>query len=225
MNCKIIHCGIDPSSEREKHSILQLRNLGLRYIRIENDPYDKQAPQHNIHKNWIGHYKGNQKEYHESGLTDRHYGAWLSHKQAVLLSFSDDDHSLICECDCKILDLDIFKDRLYEAIQTIEENPQYHMVRFEPISYSMDYFDVGLGKRISENIYECDKIMLGHCYLLNKNSKDFFLKLYEEEGWTTPDDWLMKTFYERSIPFLCFTESLTSQFDGYSEIDKIIKTF
>lgn len=225
MNCKIIHCGLNSLQERESKSIKQLKSLGIRYIRIENEPYEYHAPTNNIHKNWVNSYRGSNKEYHESGLTDRHYGAWLSHKQAILLSFSDDDHSLICECDCKILNLDIFKERLSEAIQILEKNPSYHIVRFEPISYSMDYFDVGLGDKISENIYECKNIMLGHCYLISKSSKEFFHRLYEEEGWTTPDDWLMKTFNERSIPFLCFIENLTSQFDGFSEIDKIIKTF
>ena len=225
MNCKIIQSGLDNTSEREVLSMEQLESLGLRYIRIENQPYDRPAPLHNIFKGWTDFYKGSEKKYHESGLTDRHYGAWLSHKQAILLSFSDDDHSLICEADCRILDLDIFKERLAEAIRTIENHPQYPIVRFESLNYSKSCWDVGLGKKISDNIHECEKITLGHCYLINKNSKDFFYKLYNEEGWTTPDDWLLFTFNERKIPFLCFEEELTSQFDGYSEIDKLVKNY
>jgi len=225
MNCKIIHCSIDPFSEREKQSINQLENLGLRYVRIQNQPYNWPAPQHNMFKNWVGFDHGSDKDPNITGLTDRHYGAWLSHKQAILLSFADDDYSLICECDCRILDVDLFRERLSEAIKVLEENPEYPIVRFEPISFSMNFYDVELGKQISDNIFECKKISLGHCYLINKNSKSFFQKLFDEEGWTTPDDWLLFTFFDRNVPFLCFTENLTSQFDGFSEIDKIIKTF
>ena len=160
MNCKIIQSGLDNTSEREVLSMEQLKSLGLRYIRIENQPYDRPAPLHNIFKGWTDFYKGSEKKYHESGLTDRHYGAWLSHKQAILLSFSDDDHSLICEADCRILDLDIFKERLAEAIRTIENHPQYPIVRFESLNYSKSCWDVGLGKKISDNIHECEKITL-----------------------------------------------------------------
>jgi len=197
----------------------------LRYIRIENQPYDRPAPLNNIYKNWVNFYRGSQKENNETGLTDRHYGAWLSHKQAILLSFADDDYSLICECDCRILDIDLFKERLSEAIKVLEENPKYPIVRFEPISYSLDKIDVKFGDQISRNLYECDKITLGHCYLINKNSKNFFHNLYDEDGWTTPDDWLWFTFIERQIPFLCFKEDLTSQFSGYSQIDKLVKNY
>ena len=158
MNCKVIHCGMDFFSERETQSIQQLKSLGLRYIRIENEPYNQPAPLDKIFKGWINFYKGSNKDYNESGLTDRHYGAWLSHKQAVLLSFSDDDHSLICEADCRILNLDIFKERLVEAIRTIENHPQYPIVRFESLNYSKSFWDVGLGKKISDNIFECEKI-------------------------------------------------------------------
>jgi len=225
MNCKIIQSGLDNTSEREVLSMEQLKSLGLRYIRIENQPYDRPAPLNNIFKNWVGFYYGSDKDPNISGLTDRHYGAWLSHKQAILLSYSDDYHSLICECDCRILNLDLFKERLSEAIKVLDENPEYPVVRFEPISFSMNFYDVGLGKQVSENIFECKKISLGHCYLINKNSESFFRSLFTEEGWTTPDDWLLFTFFDRNIPFLCFTENLTTQFDGFSEIDKIIKTF
>ncbi len=200
MNCKIIQSGLDNTSEREVLSMEQLKSLGLRYIRIENQPYDRPAPLNNIYKNWVNFYRGSQKENNETGLTDRHYGAWLSHKQAILLSFADDDYSLICECDCRILDIDLFKERLSEAIKVLEENPKYPIVRFEPISYSLDKIDVKFGDQISRN-------------------------LYDEDGWTTPDDWLWFTFIERQIPFLCFKEDLTSQFSGYSQIDKLVKNY
>lgn len=219
---KIIHIGLDSNNPREAPSIEQLKSLGIRYIRVENEPYNLPAPTHNIFKGWVDFYKGAEKPNDTPGLTDRHYGCWLAHKQATALGFSDPQHFLICEGDCKILDIDLFKHRLSEAIDTLDNNPQYHLVRFEPPDSGVS---TTFGTQVNFNIFECDQIITTHCYLVNKNSKDFLTNLYEEEGWTTPDDWLNFTFKDRNIPFLAFKEKLTTQYDGFSEIDKIHKSY
>ena len=228
MNFKIIQSGLNRYDEREVMSIGQLKSLSndmnVRYIRIENQPFNWDAPVNNIYKGWVGFYRGRTKEKGTPGLTDRHYGAWLSHKQSIMLGFSDSGHSLICESDCRILDMDLFKERLKEAVEVLDENPEYHIVRFEPTN-NPPGFVTNYNKQISENIFECDRITLGHCYLINEKSKDFFVHLYDENGWTTPDDWLLFNFNEKNIPFLGFKEILTSQYDGFSEIDKIEKKY
>lgn len=228
MNFKIIQSGINRYDEREIKSMEQLKTLSnlfnVRYIRVENPPYEWDAPVDEIFKGWVGFYRGKSKKYEEQGLTDRHYGAWLSHKQSIMVGFSDKGHSLICESDCKILDMDVFKKRLEESIEVLNENPNYPIIRFEPPNNPKGFI-TNFNKQVSKNIFECDRITLGHCYLINENAKEFFNNLYNEEGWTTPDDWLLFNFVDRKIPFLTFKEVLTSQFDGFSEIDKIEKKY
>lgn len=228
MNFKIIQFGIDRYNPKESKSMGQLKTLGrmlnVRYIRIENPPYDWDAPVDNIFKNWTDFYRGRTKEEGTMGLTDRHYGCWLSHKQSIMLGFSDKGHSLICESDCRIFDMDLFKDRLQEAINFLNENPEYHIVRFEPPFYPNGY-ENHFGKQVSEHIFECKGVLSSHCYLINENSKEFFTKLYEDEGWTASDDWLNFTFKDRDIPLLAFKEKLTFQFDGSSEVDYVSRNF
>lgn len=219
---KIIQAGLDLDNPREFQSHQQLSNLGIRYTRIQNDPYNETPPLNNIYQGWTDFYKGPDKAPNDPGLTPRHYGAWLSHKQSIMLGFCDSGHSLICEADCKILDTDKFKLRLQEAIKVLDET-DYPIIRFEK---SNNLVDSKFYEQVSDNIYECDKITLGHCYLINEKSKDFWDKLYTEQGWTTPDDWLLFSFYYKNIKFLAFKEDhLTSQFDGYSEIDKVFKAY
>lgn len=228
MNFKIIQSGLNRESLRESQSMEQLKKLsnvmGVRYIRLENQPYNDKAPVDEIFKGWKDFYRGSTKDYNTPGLTDRHYGAWLSHKQSIMIGFSDKGHSLICESDCKILDLELFKNRLIESVNYFNENDTYPLIRFEPPS-KPEGFITNFGKKVSDNIFECDGIMCGHCYLIHEKHKDFFYKLYNDEGWTTPDDWLLFNFRERNIPFLSFKETLTSQYDGISEIDRVNKKY
>ena len=195
MNLKIVQCGIDRDSPREAQSIKQLKQLGndlnIRYIHIENPRYEWDAPTDNIYKKWAGSYAGKITENlgWKLQLTDYNYGCWLSHRQALSVGFADRDHTLVCEADCRILDMDLFKQRLQEAVNLLNSGVDYHLVRFEPPFYPIG-IETEFFNQVSENIYECHNIFSGHCHLINKNSKAFFSALYELEGWTTNDDWL-----------------------------------
>ena len=218
---KIIHAGLNSSSPRESQSIQQLKSLGERYIRIENTPYNEEPPLEEVYNGRKDWYVGKEKDFNQFGFTPRHYGAFLSHKQSIMLGFADKGHSLICEGDCKILDTEKFKLRLQEAIEVLNST-QYHIVRFEAPNEGIA---TTFTSQISENIFECDQVMLGHCYLVNENSKSFYEHLFNNVGWHTPDWWLVYAFQQFNQKMLCFKEKLTHQWDGFSEIDKIEKNY
>lgn len=218
---KIIQAGLDLDNPREFQSYQQLSNLGIRYVRIQNDPYTEEPPLDKIYggnKEW---YVGKEKNPNTFGFTPRHYGAYLSHIQSIMLGFADKDHSLICEGDCRVLDTEVFKSRLEEAVDLLNTT-NYPVVRFETPNHLIE---TTFHNQVSDNIHECDKVMLGHCYLVNNNSRDFWYKMIEEVGWHTPDWWLVYAFSHSDTKMLCFKDTLTHQFDGYSEIDKVFKTY
>jgi GR25 family glycosyltransferase involved in LPS biosynthesis len=219
MNIKIIQSGIDSLSPRETQSISQLKLLGERYIRIENEPYEKEPPLEEIYKGRKDWYIGKEKDYNQFGFTPRHYGCWLSHKQSILLGFADKGHSLICEADCKILNVETFKSRLQEASDILDKT-DYPLIRFET---SNELISTTFYKQVSENIFECNQVMLAHCYLINEKAKPFFEHLFNNVGWHAWDWWLVYAFQEYNQKMLCFKEKLTHQFSGFSEIDKINK--
>ncbi len=221
MEIKVIQIGLHNKTERETQSQQQLQSLTSNYIRIENTPYDKEPPLNSIFNGDKNAYVGLSKEHHEVGLISRHYGCWLGHKQAIQLGFCENEHFLVCEGDCRILDINLFKERLQEAIKVLDEK-NYHIVRFEE-----PYNGVGttLYNQVSNYLWECDFINCSHCYLVNKNSKNFYDYIYNSIGWTASDWWIQEAFLLNNLKMLCFKEKLTSQFDGFSEIDKINKNY
>jgi hypothetical protein len=218
---KIIQFGLHGGSEREVQSQQQLQSLTSNYTRIENARYSKEPPINEIFEGRKDWYVGLTKEPDTWGLTPPHYGCWLGHKQAIQLGFCENEHFLVCEGDCRILDMDLFKTRLQEAIKVHDEQ-DYPIIRFEEPNNELTttFFD-----QVSKNIWEFDNIALSHCYLVNKKSKPIFDWLFLNVGWHTPDWWLNFAFPKADIKMLCFNEKLTTQFDGFSEIDKIEKNY
>ena len=129
-------------------------------------------------------------------------------------------HVLVCESDCKILDIPLFKERLNEAISYLNDNSN-PLVSFAEPNFRTDttFFD-----KVSNNLIECDNLINAHCYLVNKNSKDQWDWMYKNVGWHAYDWWVnyaieeYNKFHNPSYQ-LCFNERITHQFDGLSDID------
>jgi hypothetical protein len=221
MDIKAIQFGLHDKSEREISSQQQLQSLTSNYTRIENARYSKEPPINEIFEGRKDWYVGLTKEPDTWGLTPPHYGCWLGHKQAIQLGFCENEHFLVCEGDCRILDMDLFKTRLQEAIKVHDEQ-DYPIIRFEEPNNELTttFFD-----QVSKNIWEFDNIALSHCYLVNKKSKPIFDWLFLNVGWHTPDWWLNFAFPKADIKMLCFNEKLTTQFDGTSAIDGVEKIY
>ena len=215
MEIKVIQSGLHNKSSRENQSQQQLQSLTSNYIRIENTPYDKEPPINNMfegNKHW---YVGKRKELNTWGLTSRHYGCWLAHKQALQLGFCENEHFLVCEGDCKILDIDLFKMRLQEAITTLD-NSNHPLVTFsEPNLLTTTTFS----NQVSKHLWEFDNIINAHCYLVNKNSKNIFDWMFNNVGWREYDFWLLYGFNYINKKILCQKENLAWVFDGPSSID------
>lgn len=213
---KIIHISSEPDKDREIRSFNSLSNLGYRYIRIINERYKKYPPTHNVfdgHTEWIkGITKSNPDEF---GFTSGHYGAWQGHISAILSSFADNDYSLICECDCIVsVDNNYFKDRVDESINLLE-NSNFKIVRFESPNHQVNY-----DARLSENIYLGDMMTLGHCYMIHKRDRDWWLNRIDKVGWHSPDWWLNFAFSKvgEKMPSFRYLD-LTMQAGGNSIID------
>lgn len=217
---KIIQISTEPNTEREILSYESLSRLGYRYIRIVNPRYSEYPPTHNVidgRVDWIVGLK--KQDPNQWGLTSGHYGAWQGHMSAILSSFVDDDYTLICECDC-LLDVspEEFKERVNEAIDLMEKT-SYKIVRFEAPNFQVEYFD-----RLSDNIYSCNIMTLGHCYLINSKHMDFWLDRIKNVGWHTPDWWLNFAFERAGERMTCFKDLiLTKQSAGISEIDNVFR--
>ena len=215
LNLKIIQIGVNEKLEKQDFSQQQLQSLTSNYTRIENTPYDKEPPTDYIfegNKHW---YVGKRKELNTWGLTSRHYGCWLAHKQALQAGFCSNEHFLICEGDCKILDIDLFKERLQEAIE-IHDNINYPIINFAPPSIGLK---TNFLQQVNNHFYEVDQIAGAYCYLVNKNSKSVFDWMFNNVGWREYDFWLLYGLDSINKRILCQKENLVWVFDGPSSID------
>lgn len=217
---KIIQVSSEPEVEREIQSFNSLSQLGYRYIRIINPRYTEYPPTHNVFEgrtDWIvGITKPDPNKF---GFTSGHYGAWQGHLSAILSSFVDNDYTLICECDCIVaVDLQFFRDRVDEAINLLE-NSDYKIVRFETPNWQVNY-----DNKLSDNLYSCNMLTLGHCYMIHSKHRDFWLKAFDSVGWHSPDFWLNFVFEKYGEKMPAFKNLiLTMQAGGFSIIDNIYR--
>lgn len=215
---KIIQVSSEPDKDREIKSNDSLSKLGYRYIRIINPRYMEYPPTHNVfdgRTDWIiGVTKPDPNKF---GFTSGHYGAWQGHMSAILSSFVDKDYTLICECDCLLnVDDQFFRDCVDEAISTLEKT-NYKIVRFEAPNHQVEF-----GNKVSENLYECNLMTLGHCYMIHSRDRDFYLNRIDSVGWHTPDWWLNFAFERSNEKMLVFRHlELTKQSEGFSIIDNV----
>ena len=136
---------------------------------------------------------------------------------AILSSFVDKDYTLICECDCLLnVDPQFFRDRVDEAVSALESS-NYKIVRFEAPNHQVEF-----GNKVSDNLYECNLMTLGHCYMIHSKDRDFFLNRIDNVGWHTPDWWLNFAFERSNEKMLTFKDlTLTKQSEGFSIIDNV----
>ena len=220
MKVKIIQFGIDENAEREILSSKQLQSISSNYIKVNNPRFTTEPPINDIFNGNTQWYVGLSKEPDVWGLIPSHYGCWLSHKQSIQIGFCEDEHFLVCESDCKILDMSLFKERLNEAINYLNNNNNPLVSFAEPnFRTNTTFFD-----KVSDNLIECDNLVNSHCYLVNKNSKDQWEWMFENIGWHAFDWWVnyaIEEYNKFNYPSyqLCFNERITHQFEGLSDID------
>jgi hypothetical protein len=215
---KIIQVSSEPEKDREIKSHDSLSKLGYRYIRIINPRYMEYPPTYNVYDNRVDWIIGITKpDPNKFGFTSGHYGAWQGHMSAILASFVDKDYTLICECDCLLnVDDQFFRNCVDEAISTLEKT-NYKIVRFEAPSHQVEF-----GDKVSDNLYECNLMTLGHCYMIHSKDRDFYLNRIDNVGWHTPDWWLNFAFERSNEKMLVFRHlELTKQSGGFSIIDNV----
>jgi len=215
---KIIQVSSEPEKDREIKSYNSLSKLGYRYIRIINPRYVEYPPTYNVFDNHVDWIIGITKpDPNKFGFTSGHYGAWQGHMSAILASFVDKDYTLICECDCLLnVDEQFFRDRVDEAISALEKT-NYKIVRFEAPNHQVEF-----GSKVSDNLYECNLMTLGHCYMIHSKDRDFYLNRIDNVGWHTPDWWLNFAFERSNEKMLTFKDlTLTKQSGGFSIIDNV----
>lgn len=219
MKIRLVHMLTETDAEREIISVESLSPLeshGIEYIQHVNERYRGDA-----HRSHAPVYQGN----HTAG----HYGAFQSFRKAIEQEFTEDlDAILICECDCV---LSVSPERFSEMAREAASVCKEHLINY--VSFGSAYANGTLWSPVIEDhpnygsFYLTDKIILTHCIMLPRHSREYILRQLRTNSWDALDIWLNWAFRSTTAiapnRFAMAREAAAHQHEGTSLLDNVWK--
>lgn len=216
MKIRLVHLLTDISAEREKASIASLSPLadhGIEYVQHINEIYRGDG---HIENRPI--YTGN----HGPG----HYGLFQSFKKAIEQEFAEDiDGIIICECDCIItIPHSTFAEMAREAVTVCRE----HLINYVSFGSHSSADGIVWSPVIEDHpnyrsFFLTDKIIMTHCIMFPRHSREYLLRQLGTGTWDGLDIWLNWAFRTATqLPpkrFAVSRETVTYQHEGMSIIE------
>lgn len=219
MKIKLVHILTETSHEREIQSMKSLSplgDMGIEYIPQVNERYVGEEYKYNLPV-----YAGN----HGPG----HYGSFQSFRKAVLENFTEDvDMFIACECDCVLnVEHKDFVDLVKEANKLCKDN----LINY--VSFGSAYTGETLQSPIIDDsnlygsFYLTDKIILAHCIMFPRHSREYLLAHLSRHTWDAVDIWLNYIFRTATNPppkrFAILRQPVAYQYEGLSLLDNVWK--
>ena len=220
---QIKHLLTKPDDLREMvsiQSIKQLAKFGIDYQPIFNQIYEGLPPsEHCKRPDQISDKPGN----FGNGLgplTGRHYGCFLAHKGAIeSMDVDNYDYTLVFEADAFIYTgLEEFVNAIHKACFISERDDVYYIGLAN--NSSMEKIEVN--DMFSRTAANQD---LAHAYLIPNRNKDWWIERFNDTPWEGYDLWLTDVFNKSPKARYTTNKVYVKQADGFSLIDKTIKTW
>jgi hypothetical protein len=218
--CKIVHIVSEIFNEMEQNSIASVSELAM----VTNDI------DYTIHYNPPARIIPHDKPpmFENAELKPGHYGCFEAFRKAIAEDFTDEyDFVIICERDCKL-------ERSPEDIISLLKKT-FKLMEDEDITYFTFGDKVDLDKCYlqSEKIkdlpgdfgYLTNKIIGLQFIIFSKSGRDFLREQFKTNNWYGMDIWLNEIYNKNNKKMGILNERVTTQFDGYSLIDAVEKTF
>jgi hypothetical protein len=219
MKIRLVHLLTETDAEREIKSMESLSPLsahGIEYIQHVNERYRGDA-----HLTHSPLYEGNH--------TPGHYGAFRSLRKAIEQEFDEDvDALIICECDCV---LSVSHERFAELAQEAVGICREHLINY--VSFGSHSANGILWSPVIEDhpaygsFYLTEKIIMTHCILFPRHSREYLLRQLKTNTWDAADIWLNWSFRSTSeLPpkrFAITREPAAMQHEGMSLLDEVWK--
>ena len=219
---QIKHLLTRPDDMREMVSIKSLQQLekyGMYYEQIVNTPYDGFPP-----KEFCKRPDQISNEPGDFGnglgpLTGRHYGCFQAHRGALETMDAEYDYTLVFEADAFIYTgLEEFVEIVNRACFIMERDDVYYMGLSDNSSRSKTKVDELFSKTAANQ-------NLAHAYLIPNKTKQWWIDRFNDTPWEGYDIWLTDVF-EKDVKNRYVTNKVyCKQGDGFSLIDKTIKTW
>ena len=231
---KLVHIQTTINDEREQQSrnqLQQVANHGIEYVLHQNEPYKDLPPKFNCQRpQCVSMELFSEEEVNRLGtaLTPPHYGCFEAFKNAILSEFDDCDFLIVCEGDCMIeVPMEEFCQKVFDAAKLCDE-------------HNIGYFSFGDTRTLEHGWLQSPKIqdvpnqdllfitnhIIGlQCIMFPKFTKKWLKERFRKEKWDASDMFFNQIFKPSSYRMGILHKRITSQFNGFSLIDKQDKSF
>ena len=231
---KLVHLQTTRNDEKEQKSREQLsrvKDYGWEYILHTNTPYEDLPPKHNCQRpDCVSYELFDEQTIQRIGtaLTPSHYGCYLAFKEAILTEFEDCDFLIVCEGDCKIeIPLKDFVNKVESTCPTILENNIGYMSYGDKATLEHGWLQSPIVKEIPEQdlLYITNHIIGLQCIMFPIKVKKWIKDKLRTDKWDASDMFYNSIFVNSPYKMGILHQRITTQFDGYSTIDRTNKIF
>lgn len=230
---KLVHLQTTLNDEREQLSRAQLEKVadyGWEYVLHQNLPYTDLPPKHNCQRpDCVSYELFDEATIQRLGtaLTPSHYGCYQAFKDAILHEFEEDiDYLIVCEGDCKLeVDTEAFVKEVEDIAHSIHhEHIGYHSFG-DSKTLEHGWLQSPVVKDLNDKVYITNHIIGLQCVMFPKRVRKWLKHKLLKHAWDAADMYYNSIFVNSEYKMSIVKSRLTSQFDGYSLIDKQVKHF
>jgi hypothetical protein len=231
---KLVHLQTTRNDEKEQKSREQLqkvREYGWEYILHTNTPYTDLPPKHNCQRpDCVSYELFDEQTIQRIGtqLTPSHYGCYLAFKEAILSEFEDCDYLMVCEGDCKIeMPIEDFIKTVESTCPTITDNNIGYMSYGDKATLEHGWLQSPVVREIPNQdlIYITNHIIGIQCIMFPIEIKKWLKEKLRTEKFDAADIFFNSVFVNSPYSMAIVHKRLSSQFDGFSTIDRTYKKF
>lgn len=231
---KLVHLQTTLELDKEIQSREQLQKVadhGWHYVLHQNTPYEPLPPKYNcMRPECVSLELFDEEKVHEVGtaLTPAHYGCYESFKTGILSEFDEDyDFLMVCEGDCKIeMDVADFVNKVEATCEKINEHKIGIMSYGDKSTLEHGWFQSPVTMDIQSDVMYVTNHIIGlQSIMFPKAARRWLFDKLRTAKWDGADMYFNSIFRDSEWRMGIVKSRYTSQFDGYSLIDKQDKKF
>jgi glycosyltransferase involved in cell wall biosynthesis len=232
---RLVHIQTTLNDEREQQSrdsLQKVNEFGWEYVLHTNTPYADTPPKHNCNRpDCVSNQLFNDEDVAKYGtaLTPAHYGCYESFKNAILSEFTNEiDFLIVCEGDCLIeVPINEFVQKVEASCPVLNKRNIGFMSFGDKETLEQGWMQSPIVEETPEAdfMYVTNHIIGLQCIMFPKFTKDYLKSQLRTHRWDAADMYFNIIMGASGHRMGIVKDRLTTQADGFSLIDKTIKTF
>lgn len=232
-NIKVLHLQTTINDEREilsRESLQQVSKYGIEYVLHTNELFKSIPPSHNcVRPQCVSMELFDEETTNRLGtaLTPAHYGCFESFKNGIISEFDKDlDFLIVCEGDCLIeVPIEEFVNKVNQVCEIVNNEDISYFSFGDTKTLDFGWPQSNVIKEIPNQnlLFITDKIIGLQCIMFPIKYREYLINKLRTEKWDCMDTFFNIIFSGKNMGIL--KNRITTQADGYSLIDKELKTF